>query len=83
MAEGFQESQVITCPVCRKAAVEDGLTSILLERDGVRITIQRVPAFVCPACGEAYLAEGVTARVLSTAVQMFDDKIDGSIQVFS
>ncbi len=50
----------------------DGTTSVTLERDEIKLAINRVPARVCPRCGEAYVDEDVAVRLLQRAEQMVE-----------
>jgi len=52
------------CFICLQAETLPGLTSVLLERDELNLTIHRVPARICPNCGEAYVEETVAANLL-------------------
>ena len=46
------------CVICHQAETVAGLTSVLLERGQMSLTVTNVPARVCPNCGEAYAEEG-------------------------
>jgi YgiT-type zinc finger domain-containing protein len=59
----------MTCLICRRAEIVDGLTSIALARGEFHLMVNRVPARVCPLCGEAYLEEAITVQLLSLARQ--------------
>jgi YgiT-type zinc finger domain-containing protein len=58
------------CLICRQAETVDGLTSLRLERDEMRLVFNSVPARVCPSCGEAYVDEDVAVRLLQDAEKM-------------
>ena len=58
------------CVICHQAETVPGLTSVLLERGQMSLTVTDVPARVCPACGEAYADETVTANLLRQAERM-------------
>ena len=58
------------CIICHKAETVPGLTSVLLERGQMSLTVTDVPARVCPTCGEAYADETVTANLLRQAERM-------------
>lgn len=70
MAAGFQKEEPVRCVVCRQVQVKPGQATLTLERDGLTLLIQNVPASVCPGCGEAYVDEDVTARLLRSAEEM-------------
>ena len=58
------------CVICHQAETASGLTSVLLERGQMSLTVMNVPARVCPNCGEAYADEIVTANLLRQAERM-------------
>ena len=58
------------CVICHEAETVLGLTSVLLERRQMSLTVTNVPARVCPNCGEAYADETVTANLLRQAERM-------------
>ena len=55
------------CVICHKAEIVPGLTTVLLERGEISLTVTDVPARVCPNCGEAYADEAVAANLLRQA----------------
>ena len=58
------------CIICLQAETIPGLTSVLLERGLMSLTVTDVPARVCPNCGDAYADEAVTAHLLSLAERL-------------
>jgi YgiT-type zinc finger domain-containing protein len=58
------------CVICHQAETVPGLTSVLLERGQMSLTVTDVPARVCPNCGEAYADETVAANLLRQAERM-------------
>ena len=58
------------CVICHQAETLPGLTSVLLERGQMSLTVTNVPARICPNCGEAYADETVTANLLRQAERM-------------
>ena len=58
------------CVICHQAEAASGLTSVLLERGQMSLTVTNVPARVCPNCGESYADEIVTANLLRQAERM-------------
>jgi len=71
------------CLICRNAELIKGFASVELERDEIKLKIERVPALVCSACGEAYLEEDVTLRLLAEAEDMSDMGMIEGIRDFS
>lgn len=58
------------CLVCRQAELVDGVTSVTLERDEIKLVVNDVPARICPSCGEAYVGEEVAVELLRSAERM-------------
>lgn len=58
------------CVLCNQAETIQGVTSVLMERDHLSLTMTDVPAHICPRCGEAYASETVTAELLRQAEKM-------------
>ncbi|MBI5934196.1 MAG: YgiT-type zinc finger protein [Chloroflexi bacterium] len=58
------------CVICLQAETVPGLTTVLLERGEMSLTVTDVPARVCPNCGEAYAEEEVAANLLRQAERM-------------
>jgi YgiT-type zinc finger domain-containing protein len=58
------------CFICNLAETQPGVTSVLLERGHLTLTINHVPAQVCPHCGEAYADEAVTENLLRQAEEL-------------
>lgn len=56
-AEGDQ------CPMCPAGTLQEGITTLTLERGEAVIVFKKVPADVCDVCGEAYVDEEVSAAV--------------------
>lgn len=55
------------CLICRQAELVHGVTSVTLERDEIKLTINHVPARVCPSCGDACVDEDVAVWLLNNA----------------
>lgn len=58
------------CVICHEAEAVASLTTVLLERGEMSLTVTDVPARVCPNCGEAYAEEAVAANLLLQAERM-------------
>ena len=58
------------CVICNQGETVPGLTSVLLERGQMTLTVNNVPARICPHCGEAYADETVTTNLLRQAETM-------------
>ena len=58
------------CLICRQANLVDGQTTVNLERDEIRLTVNHVPAWTCPSCGEAFVDEVVALPLLQEAEKL-------------
>jgi YgiT-type zinc finger domain-containing protein len=58
------------CFICNQAETAAGLTSVLLERGQMTLTVTNVPVRICPNCGEAYADGTVAANLLREAEKM-------------
>jgi YgiT-type zinc finger domain-containing protein len=70
------------CVICNAAETLPGMTSILLERDHLTLTVNNVPAQICPNCGEAYADETVTSNLLRMAGRMVKAGIKVSVSKY-
>ena len=55
------------CPICRNGNLEEGHTTVVLERGETTLVFKDVPARVCETCGEAFVSAAVNADVLKKA----------------
>jgi YgiT-type zinc finger domain-containing protein len=55
------------CVICKSGEIQPGTATVTLEREGMTLVIQGVPAMVCANCGEEYVDEDTSARLLKTA----------------
>jgi len=62
-----QKEAHVKCPICRGGETRPGKASSLLERGGVTLVFQEVPADICENCGEEYLSEETTEKLLELA----------------
>ena len=60
------------CDFCKTGILQEGTTTITLERNNTIIVFKAVPALVCNQCGEAYTDEEVTERLLDIAEKEID-----------
>jgi len=68
------------CLICRQADTVDGLTSVTLERDEIKLTVNGVPARLCPFCGEAYVEDDVAVQLLLRAEALVEAGAQAEIQ---
>jgi YgiT-type zinc finger domain-containing protein len=58
------------CIICKRGKSKLGAATMTLERGGLMLIIQGVPALACGVCGEEYVDEETTAQLLETAEQL-------------
>jgi YgiT-type zinc finger domain-containing protein len=73
---------MMKCVICKHGQTRPGTASITLERQGMTIVIQKVPAEVCEVCGEIYHSEEVTSLALKQAEQAYQDGIGVAVASF-
>jgi YgiT-type zinc finger domain-containing protein len=56
-----------SCPTCRNGNLEEGHTTVVLERGEATLVFKSVPARLCENCGEAFVSAAVNADLLKTA----------------
>ena len=60
------------CVICKNGNLENGKTTVVLERKGVTVVFKEVPAQVCDQCGEAYLNDDISKKVFEEAGNVSD-----------
>ena len=60
------------CLICRQAELVNGLASVTLERDEIKLTAKNVQAFICPSCGDACVSEDVAVWLLRSAERLVE-----------
>ncbi len=55
------------CVIRKQAEVQQGSTTVTLERGGLTLVSKHVPARVCPDCGEQYVDETTASHLPETA----------------
>jgi YgiT-type zinc finger domain-containing protein len=53
--------------ICKHGELQDGTTTVVLERGETTVVIKDVPAEICENCGEYYLSEELTEKVMAMA----------------
>ena len=54
------------CVICKTGDLQSQTVSVNLERQGVLLVVQNVPARVCDSCGERYFEDDVAQQLLET-----------------
>lgn len=57
----------MSCPMCRNGILEEGHTTVVLERGDATLVFKNVPARLCENCGEAFVSAEVNADLLRKA----------------
>lgn len=55
------------CVVCKQGELQEGTSTVTLEREERVLVFRKVPALVCEVCGEEYVDEDTTSVLLSAA----------------
>lgn len=71
------EDEAARCALCRAGHLEEGTTTLTLEREGTTLVFKEVPADVCDVCGEAYL----DGRVLDYLSRKVDEAVEEGVEV--
>ena len=66
------------CLICRQAHLDHGFTSVVFERDGMKLFVKDIPSLVCSGCGEAYVNATIAARLLQLAKQTVELGLKGA-----
>jgi YgiT-type zinc finger domain-containing protein len=67
MGRQFQKEEIMKCPLCETGNLQEGTTTVTLEKEKTVIVFRNVPAFVCDQCGYAETDEDVTEHLLYLA----------------
>jgi YgiT-type zinc finger domain-containing protein len=73
----------MTCAVCEDAELQAGVTTVTLQREGLRFVFKAVPAQICPGCGEAYVSEGVAVQLLASAEELAHSGAQTDVRLFA
>lgn len=57
------------CVICKTGDLQPQSVSVTVDRQGVLLVVQGVPALVCDNCGERYFEDAVSARLLELTEQ--------------
>jgi len=63
------------CVICKKGETRKGYATVTLERKGVTIDFQNVPAQICGNCGEEY----VSAEVTNDLMRMAEEAVNSGV----
>ncbi len=55
------------CVICRHGETKQGKAAVTLQRGGLTLVINGVPADVCENCGEEYVDDATAASLLKIA----------------
>ena len=55
------------CAICRHGTLQDGSTTVVLERGDAILIFREVPARICDNCGEEFVSARVNESLLRRA----------------
>lgn len=67
----------MTCVIRKQGETQPGTTTVTLERGGMTLVIEGVPARICTNCSEEYVDERVAEQLLA----MVDQASQAGVQV--
>lgn len=73
----------MACPICKHGELQEGTTSVTLERDDLTLVIKGVPARVCDNCSEAFVDESVSRKLLEQATAASDEGVQVEVRQFA
>ena len=82
MVSGFQAEAPLKCVICKSAETLPGKASVTLERGGMTLVFEGVPAEVCQNCGEAYVSAEVSRQLLESAEQASRSGVQVDVREF-
>jgi YgiT-type zinc finger domain-containing protein len=59
------------CRECRQGRLKKSEVAQEFEREGLKVKIEGIPAYVCDHCGLAHYPPGVTGHVTHAASELF------------
>lgn len=68
------------CPMCPAGRLQDGTTTLTMERGETTIVFKDVPADVCDVCGEAFLDEDLSAAVYEKAEAAVEEGVQFDVR---
>jgi YgiT-type zinc finger domain-containing protein len=57
----------MTCYICETGQVRAGKATMTLEREGLTLVVNGVPAQICQNCGENYIDQETRSQLLKIA----------------
>jgi YgiT-type zinc finger domain-containing protein len=71
------------CVICKKGETREGYVTVTLEREGVAIVFQNVPAQICENCGEEYVSAEVTGRLMKMAEEAVNSGVSFEVRRYA
>ena len=81
--KGVLEQEDSQCRVCPAGRLQEGTTTLTMERDGSTIVFKGVPADVCDTCGESFVHEDVSADVYEKAEAAVEAGVEVDVRRYS
>ena len=70
------------CVICKHGEIQEGTTTVTLERGTSTIVFKDVPAQICDNCGEKYVDSAITKELLSKANELISNGTEVDIRKF-
>ena len=63
----YKEESTMKCAICKNGETEQGLVTIVLEKNTSTLVFKDVPAEICENCGEEYVSSETNSNLLKKA----------------
>ncbi len=70
------------CTICKHGEMQEGFTTITLDKSGSTIVFKHVPALVCDNCGEKYVKDTITREILKKAQEIIESGVEVDIREY-
>ena len=70
------------CPMCSAGTLQEGTTTLTMERGEATIVFKDVPADVCDTCGEAFIDEDISEDVYEQAEAAVDAGVQFDVRYY-
>ena len=71
------------CLVCRQAQPAAGFSSIVFERNEIKVVVKGVPSLICHSCGEAYVDSSIASQLLQLAEDVSERAVSEGARGYS
>ncbi len=70
------------CPICKHGETENGLATVVLERNKTTLVFKHVPADICNNCGEEFINESVSTELFILAKQAVETGVQVDVREY-